>query len=224
MPVQKSQDVLAGELQALSMKKQTLITHSTDMEAMIHGLSADFAAEIKTKQDTLDVTQAHLRAATRELSEQRKQIQVWQSQCAELDLITQRTRNLEKAVEEEDNFDWTGRTELDGSDAGLRAGPAFRNRGPGSTLTGIGGPVDLSFDLEEDPALPAADSVASLIRLRRMKLWHQRMDRLMEERIHQLKGASAEKEFQCKKIVSLCTGVPMDKVEDVRHVVMIALR
>jgi len=30
-----------------------------------------------------------------------------------------------------------------------------------------------------------------------------------------LRGASAEREFQCKKIVALCTGVPVDKVEEV---------
>ena len=43
------------------------------------------------------------------LSEQRKQISSVQSQCAELDLINQRIRNLEKALEEEDKFeevDW----------------------------------------------------------------------------------------------------------------------
>ncbi len=108
---------------------------------MIQGLSSDFSAEIKSKQDALDLTQAHLRAATRSLSEQRKQIQQQQAECAELDLITQRTRNLEKALEDEDKFDWTGRTELDGSDAGIRNGPAFKNRGPGSTLSG---PGDLS--------------------------------------------------------------------------------
>lgn len=182
---------------------------------MVQGLSADFSAEIKAKQDALDVTQAHLRAATRELSEQRKQIQVWQSQCAELDLVTQRTRNLEKASQDEDKFDWTGRTELDGSDAVSRAGPAFKNQGPGSTLTSIGDSVDLSVVLDEEPALPSTDSIASLICLRRMRMWHLRMDKLMEQRVHRLKGASAEKEFQCKKIVSLCTGVPIDKVEDV---------
>lgn len=139
-----------------------------------------------------------------------------QAQCAELDLVTQRTRNLEKALEEEDKFDWTGRTELDGADAGPVAGPAFRLRGPGSTMAGIGGSVDLSFDLDSEPALPTTDTVASLVRLRRLKQWHMRTEKLMEQRLAKLQGASAEKEFMCKKIVALCTGVPLDKVEDVR--------
>lgn len=182
---------------------------------MIQGLSSDFSTEIKSKQDSLDLTQAHLRAATRSLSEQRKQIQHQQAECAELDLITQRTRNLEKALQEEDNFDWTGRTELDGSDASVRNGSAFKNHHPGSVLPET---VDLSFPLDEDIALPTTDSAASLVRLRRIKIWQTRMDKVMEDRINRLKGASAEKEFQCKKIVSMCTGIPMDKVEDVSFV------
>ncbi|KIP08834.1 hypothetical protein PHLGIDRAFT_103855 [Phlebiopsis gigantea 11061_1 CR5-6] len=201
-PVQKSQDVLA------------------DIQAVISELATDFSAEVKGKQEALDVMQAHLRAATRELSEQRKQIQVVQSQCAEFDLVAQRTRNLEKALEEEDKFDATGRTEPDGSDAEPVAGPAFRVRGPGST---IGSSVDLSINLDSEPPIPATDSAASLIRLRRLKMWHVRMEKLMEQRSSKLQGASAEKEFMCKKIVALCTGVPLDKVEDLLENLVIAV-
>jgi regulatory protein SWI6 len=177
---------------------------------MIQNLSADFAAEIKTKQDNLDVTQAHLRAATRELSEQRKQIQAWQARCSELDQVTQRIRNVEHALVDEEKFDWTGRTELDGGDAMGKAGPAFHRRGQNSTMF-----VDVSFNVNAEPTLPAGDSVTSLIRLRRMKMWHVRMEALVRQRLESLRGASAEREFQCKKIVALCTGVPVDKVEEV---------
>lgn len=186
-----------------------------DIQAIIQELQNDFAAEVKTKQDTLDVTQAHLRAATRELSEQRKQIFVVQAQCAELDLVNQRIRNLEKALEGEDQFDWTGRTELDGSDAGSVAGLAFRLRGLSSTMAGIGGGVDLSFSLDSEPAVPMTDSMQNLIRLRRLSMWLTRIEKLVEQRLSKLQGASAEKEFLCKKIVALCTNVPLDKVEDV---------
>lgn len=204
-PVQKSQDVIA------------------DMTAMIQGLSADFAAEIKTKQDSLDVTQAHLRAATRELSEQRKQIQVWQGHCSELDQVTQRIRNVERALADEEKFDWTGRTELDGGDAFESAGPAFRWRGQNSTMAGLGALVDVSFNFDAEPVLPAGDSVASLIRLRRLKMWHVRMEALIHQRLESLRGASAEREFYCKKIVALCTGAPVDKVEGMLDDLVVAV-
>ncbi|OBZ73644.1 Start control protein cdc10 [Grifola frondosa] len=204
-PVQKSQDVIA------------------DISNMIQSLGNDFAAEVKAKQDGLDVTQAHLRAATRELSEQRKQIQQWQARCGELDQASQRVRNLEKALVEEDSFDWTGRTELDGSDAAATAGPAFQVRGQGSTMSGIAGSVDISFNLDVEPTVPVGDSVASLIRLRRLTMWHGRMEQLMEARLRLLQGASAEKEFQCKKIVALCTGLSVDKVEESLENLLVAV-
>ncbi|KAF8966305.1 transcription factor [Flammula alnicola] len=204
-PVQKSQDVIA------------------DMTAMIQGLSAEFQGEIKTKQDSLDVTQAHLRAATRELSEQRKQIQAWQARCGELDQVNQRVRNVEKAIIDEDQFDWTGRTDLDGNDARGSAGPAFQYRGASSTMIGIGGSVDISFSVDSEPPLPTTDSVATLIKLRRLKAWHMRMEKLVEARLKGLQGATAEKEYQCKKIVALCTGLPIDKVEDMLENLVIAV-
>ncbi|TFK39794.1 transcription factor [Crucibulum laeve] len=205
VPVQKSQDVIA------------------DMTTMIQGLSTEFQGEVKSKQDALDVTQAHLRAATRELSEQRKQIQAWQSRCAELDQINHRVRNVVKAINDEDQFDWTGRTDLNGNDARDTAGPAFQYRGPHSTMLGIGGSMDISFNVESEPPMTTTDSVASLIRLRRLKLWHSRMEDLVKTRLKSLQGVSAEKEYQCKKIVALCTGISIDKVEDMLDNLLVAV-
>ncbi|KAL1943067.1 hypothetical protein VTO73DRAFT_4738 [Trametes versicolor] len=205
VPLQKSQDVIA------------------DISSMIQGLGSEFSAEVKTKQDQLDVTQAHLRAATRELSEQRKQIQQWQGRCGELDQTTQRIRNLEKALADEDNFDWTGRTELDGSDAGPSSGPAFQARGSDSALTGVGGAADVPAHLDVDPTIPLGDSVANLIKMRRLKMWYTRVEQLMEARLRSLEGASAQKEYECKKIVALCTGVPLDKVDELLENLVVAM-
>ncbi|KAI6164609.1 apses-domain-containing protein [Pisolithus thermaeus] len=204
-PVQKSQDII------------------TEMTTMIQGLSAEFSSEIKAKQDSLDLTQAHLRAATRELSEQRKQIQMWQGRCTELDQVHQRIRNLEKATAEEDSFDWTGRTDLTGSDGRETGGPAFQWRGTSSTMAGVTGSMDVPFNVETEPPIPTTDSVASLIRLRRLKTWHVRMEELMAERLKSLQGASAEKEYQCKRIVALCTGIPIEKVEDMLDNLVVAM-
>ncbi|KZT71963.1 apses-domain-containing protein [Daedalea quercina L-15889] len=220
-PVLKSQDVLAG-MSCMFHLCEKSDAHGVEMTTMIQTLGNDFSAEVKTKQDALDVTQAHLRAATRELSEQRKQIQSSTQRCGDMDQVNQRIRNLEKALKDEDEFDWTGRRQLDGSDAGVVAGPAFRLRGPTYTMTGAG-PVDLSFNLDVEPPIPMADSVASLIKLRRMKLWHERTERMMDARLRSLQGASAEKEFQCKKIVALCTGVPIDKVEEMLENLVVAV-
>ncbi|EPQ56335.1 apses-domain-containing protein, partial [Gloeophyllum trabeum ATCC 11539] len=204
-PVQKSQDII------------------NDMTTMIQGLSKDFSAEIKTKQDALDVTQIHLKAATRELSDQRRQIQEWQKKLGELEQIGHRTRNLQRAIAEEDKFDYTGRTDLQGKDARATAGPAFQWRGHNSTMAALGGTVDLGFNLDAEPAIPLSDSPASLVRLRRLKMWHERIEKLLEERLSSLRGASAEKTFQYKKVVALCTGIPIDRVESLLDDLLVAV-
>lgn len=45
----------------------------------------------------------------------------------------------------------------------------------------------------------------------------------MDARLKGLQGASAEKEFQCKKIVALCAGIPVDKVEEMLENLVIAV-
>ena len=185
---------------------------------MIQDLAGEFALEIKAKQDAFDVTQAHLRAATRELADQRKQIQLWRNTCSELDQLQQRLRNLDKAIASEDGFDWTGRTDVNGEPASVaEAGQPFAYRGPQSTMAGLGGTLDITFKVEQHEApVPAQDSAGALIKLRRMKLWQDRVDVLMAKRMEALRGASADKEYRCKKIVALSANVPIDKVDDVR--------
>ncbi|KAF9779138.1 apses-domain-containing protein [Thelephora terrestris] len=222
----RAEDLLASLRSAPSPPVQKSNEIISAMTTMIHNLSSDFSAEIKSKQDAFDVIQAHLRAATRELAEQRKQIQIWQTKCGELDKYMQRVRNLEQALHDEDRFDWTGRLTVEGLDAGPTAGIAFKWRGTNSTMVALAGSVDISFDLGEafaEPTLPTGDSPAGLVRLRRLKMWHKRAEDLMEARLRNLRGASAEKEFQCKKIVAMCTGVGIDKVEHMLETLLTAV-
>ena len=177
---------------------------------MIQKLSTDFAAEIKSKQDAFDVTNAHLRAATRELADQRKQIAHWQKRCGDLNQLSQKLQNAREAFSEKEQFDWTGRSQLNSQSADPAAGPAFASRP--KLLSEVILPDD---DGDAEIRLPDSDSLASLIKLRRMKLHYERINKLLDERLKELEGASSLKEFQCKKIVAMCTGIPIDKVEDV---------
>jgi regulatory protein SWI6 len=188
------------------------------MSSLIQNLSGEFNAEIKTRQDALDVTQAHLRAATRELAEQRKQIALWQARCSEADQAAHQLANLERAAAAEDGFDWSGRGDLDGHDARLGAPDALRwtRFAPGvPAAPTYPPPVDAGAGDEADIPLPQGADVATLVRLRRMKIWSARVEALLEERARRLQGADLVKEFQCRKIVALCTGHPVDKVEQV---------
>lgn len=157
------------------------------------------------KQDALDDTQVKLRAATRELAEQRRKIQECQSSISELDQVRQRIRNIEKVLKEEDSFDWSG-----------KAGTEQKGKGFKGLSVGPDVPVG-----DPDPPFPTvandveADAVAGLIRLKRMQTWYSKTGDAMKSRIEGIKGASAEKEQQCRRVVSLCTGVAVDQVDSV---------
>jgi regulatory protein SWI6 len=191
--------------------------HSVEMTNLVQNLSTEFNSDIRSRQDQLDVTQAHLRAATRELSEQRKQIQFWQTRCTEVDQAEHQLRNLDAALAEEDHFDWTARTDLNGQDAKATAGPAFRWRGHPSTLPLPPAPAFLNSDVGDgsESPIPLDNSPEALIRLRRMKMWYDRSADLLDQRLQVIQGSSMLREFQCRKIVALCTSTPVDKVEQV---------
>ncbi|KIO26499.1 hypothetical protein M407DRAFT_24220 [Tulasnella calospora MUT 4182] len=213
-PVQKSQDVIA------------------ELTDMINNLASEFSAEVAVKQKDLDLVQVELRNATRQLAEQRKQIQECQNKLSQLDQVHQRIQNVERVLKEEDTFDWTGRSTVDGKPE-MNAGKPFQHRGPQSVLgplTAKTTSAELPPNSEPDPAFPPSgalggnsDTVATWMRLKRMKMWHGRMDDLMEQRIEGSKGASAEKELQCRKVVSLCTGVAVDEVDGMLENLVIAM-
>ena len=158
---------------------------------------------MKSKQDALDVTQAHLRAATRELAEQRKQIAAWQARQADLERAQQRVRNVRRALSDQDELDWTGRL------AGDKTGPFAAK--PGSAML-----IDDGREVAE-PMPPSEDSAEALVRMRRLKLWEARTEEMLLKRLEKLQGASAEQEFQYKKILSISLGTPVDKVDKVCH-------
>jgi regulatory protein SWI6 len=203
--MKKSQDVIA------------------EMTALINSLSEDFATEIQSKSESLERTRGQLRAATRELAEQRRQIQVWRQRCAEIDEAELRIKNLERALAEEDAFDWTGRTEVDGRPSELAdAGPSFVNRGRSSTLTG---PLQINNDvhLDSDPPSPATSTAKDLVSLRRLKAWYERTLGLLRQRVGRTQGASAELEMRCKKIVAICCGIEPDKVDGMLEQLLVAI-
>jgi regulatory protein SWI6 len=183
-------------------------TNTVDMTSMIQNLEADFAIEVKAKQDQLDVTQGQLRAATRELAEQRRQMQLWQATCAELDEVQQRIRNVERAIRDEEKFDWVVSKSAESNMIGDRTSDAT------TQVAGSMMEIDV-MSSDSEPVVPPTNTLASLIQLRRLKTWHSQIESAMNDRLSKLKGASAEKEFQCKKIVSLCTGVALENVEAV---------
>ena len=183
------------------------------LTSVIDALSADFAVEMKGKSQALEQTRANLRASTRELAEQRKQLAKARQRLVEMNQMQQRIKNLERASAEVDAFDWTGRTELNGSPVVSSA--AFQYRGQQQ-------PVVDGLDVAE-PRLPTDNSMESLVRLRRTAAWHERILALLRQRAMQIKGSGAELEVRYKKIVAACCNMPVDQVDSVVEALVAAM-
>ncbi|KZP01441.1 apses-domain-containing protein [Calocera viscosa TUFC12733] len=209
-PVEDAFSSLRANKSAPLQRSSNIISGIT---AKIEALTSEFASELELKQNAIAMNQVHLRAATRQLAEQRRQIQTWKTRCEELDQAKQRVKNVQRALVQEEEFEWTGRTEADGRPASEAAGLAFTYRGAARSLSSTGGGVEISFELGPDPPQPMGDNAATLVKLRRMKAWSARVEQILAERMKRLQGAGAEKEVQCKRIVSLCTKVPVEEVE-----------
>ena len=178
----------------------------TSITSILSSLNADFSTELKVKTDALDRTRIQLRAATKELSEQRKQITLWKSKATEVADANQRIKNLERALLEEDSFDWTGRTEVDGQPASVDAGPGFAYRGPGSTLSNL--PAGISIEFDADPPPPPTDSDPnSLVHLLKLESWYSRVTTLLSRRIERVQGGNAAQERRLRDVVAGCCGV-----------------
>ncbi|GAA5881935.1 hypothetical protein JCM16303_003475 [Sporobolomyces ruberrimus] len=181
------------------------------INAMVNSLSETFGSELSSKVDLLSTKRAQLQALTQELAASRTRVSQSRQGADHIEEKRQRIQNLERALEEEDSFDWTGRTEVDGSPASQLAGPGFTYRGPGSTLTNL--PAGISIEFDTDPPAPTGDDGTSLVHLLRLQSWYERVEGLLKQRIERLKGGGVELEAKLQRILADCCGVPVEDVD-----------
>ena len=165
----------SGSLISYQQQSSNLLASFT---TLLNTLSTDFASEISSRTDSLDRTRTALHLATKDLAEQRQIILGLREKVKQLELSKWRIRNLERALEDEDKFDWTGRSGIDGqpaflpieadaangsrkerssSPAAIQRG-AFEYRGVNSTL-GILQAINMPTTIAADPKDPASSNV-----------------------------------------------------------------
>jgi regulatory protein SWI6 len=177
---------------------------------------------VAAKREQLGLVQAQLHAATSELAQYRREIQRLQLQNTALDNIAQKVKNLEISLDDEATYAWA-----DGAKIGtpkpeiaLTAGPM---RVDDSCLASMSSSSDSEGSLRENGAvfrLPSANTLECLVQLRKMKAWQSRSDTILSEQSANIKERSTEKELQCKQIVSLCTGVALEHIDEVTSIAM----
>jgi regulatory protein SWI6 len=184
-----------------SQKSQDIISNIVNL---VQSLGTDFQKELAEKAETVDRTQTQLQGATKELSEQRKQLAFWKAQVEEREQLDQRIKNLERTLAEEHAFDWSGRTEINGA---ASADGAF------NPYFGSNDPISLDPSARGDPPVPNINSPEALVRLRRLLAWYQRILALVRQRMDRTKGSSIELEARYRKLLAAFTGITEDQVD-----------
>jgi len=146
------------------------------LQTLLSAYSADFKNELSSRAESLERTRNQLFIATKELKDQRAQITSLKQKVRDVELSKWRIKNLERALEQEDKFDWTGRSTLEGDpafgddvkDASTSKASsteeesslaiqrtAFEHRGENSTLGALAA-VNMPSTIEADPPIPAS--------------------------------------------------------------------
>lgn len=153
---------------------------------------------------SLNQTEQNVRHATRSLADKRQQMQRCQAALTELEQIKQKSENIRKSLSSTVTNDWTGRTDGEISQA-FRRLPAHVEQ-PSET-NGYSGGTDIP--------LPAQGQEGSVATLRRMREWEKRIRLVLEQRVQALEGEGLDKELKYRRLVSVCTKVPVEKVDGV---------
>ena len=185
------------------------LTCLVDISAIFETINDTFAAEMTVKQTVLNTTESSVRTATKALAEKRQQVVQAQATIEELERVQQKIENLQRATDLTSLStpeSWTGRSSI-GFES--EAPSAFRLLPPSVPRPVISGGSD-------GVPIPQKGEEDLMMRVKRQSLWEDRMAQVLEDKIQGLEGETADKAVKYRKLVSLCTKVPVDKVDNVR--------
>jgi regulatory protein SWI6 len=157
------------------------------------------------KQTALNVVEQSVRQATRSLAERRIQVAALQATIADLEQAQFRMENMREAITNLGQEDWTGRA----SSGAEMTIPAFKH------LDDYAAPIIPSSPNGDDVTGLAIPIPGTVVQLRRLAMWEDRMADILRARMEALEGEGADKAAKYRKLVSLCTKVPVDKVDSV---------
>lgn len=213
------------------------------LQTTLATLAEDFAAELQARSESLARTRQQLRAASKDLADQRLVVANLRDKVRQVELSKWRIRNLERALVEEDSFDWTGRSTVDGTPAfespssssaaqtdqqdAIRQA-AFEWRGPACSMLSLNVndmPKEIEADApilnsskDADGKIKLVSSTVTLAELRRLCLWYERVLDLLRTRTERIQQSSGgEIELDARRVVKLCIG--LESLEQVDEMV-----
>ncbi|RMZ85233.1 hypothetical protein DV738_g336, partial [Chaetothyriales sp. CBS 135597] len=178
--------------------------------------NADFQAEIKEKNEILDSTNAALKASGASLTEEKRKLEELRARTREREKLEQQIANLKRGIQ-------AMRQQLakDQPNTPIQSSVAVGEADKGLEHDGQLAYLQALFPTGADPTLQLTQEQANVLAgLERAAVLagrvkaYQDHNNALETRAKELKAKSHELEERYKKIVSLCTGAHVDKVDE----------
>jgi regulatory protein SWI6 len=199
----------------------TILTFFTAIQDVLNASDLDFSNELREKQDLLDNTNRALKDSSNALVDERRQLEELQAKSREKDELKQKIQNLKRSASELRSEISQGEPELNGVMDNVPVGEADKGLDFDGRLEEIpkvfpgGDPSARETLTQEQMAfLASLDLERAEVLSGRVQAYQQHNEGL-EQKTRELKSKSRELEERYKKIVSLCTKVGVESVDQV---------
>jgi regulatory protein SWI6 len=193
----------------------------TAIQDVLNASDLDFSNELREKQDLLDNTNRALKDSSNALVEERRQLEELQAKAREKDELKQKIQNLKRSASELRSEISQGEPELNGVMDNVSVGEADKGLDFDGRLEEIpqvfpsGEPsAQETLTQEQIAFLASLDLERAEVLSGRVQAYRQHNEGL-EQKTRELKSKSRELEERYKKIVSLCTKVDVENVDQV---------
>lgn len=210
----------------LQLHQQSSKKIMSSLKNLLTSLDREFDDEIKTKQLLIDDIHSKLREQTVKLTDARKKLEILNSSETQISELNDKIHNIDKLIEEEETRFKEQTKDLVGNfddfNGDFDADEPFRVWEVYNEISKLITEEDLSQDEDAligklksklDPSvLESVQSPHSIILKARIKAY-QKNENLLNEKISNLNRSLDLKEAKYKKIISLSTGIPDDKID-----------
>lgn len=184
------------------------------MSGIFAQADADFQAEMKEKDEVLSKTNAALKESSNSLIEEKKKLEELSSKAREREELAQKIKNLKRFNQElRDQLSSTSQVQDN-----VQVGEADK----GLDLDGKIDNIDQLFpgDIHDLGSNLTQEQITLLTSLERAEVLtgrvqaYQTHNAVLDNEARGLRGKSKDLEEKYRKIISLCTGTPEERVDD----------
>ncbi|KAF9117195.1 transcriptional regulator swi6 [Mortierella sp. AM989] len=199
----------------VAMKKESVLTETPSkrvVQRMVDELDLEFSHEIMARQGQLQDTQAQLRHSTGELSNTRRTIKQLRAQSLQLTEAQQKIRNLEQSLEEE--------SQKTRSQKGYSSTLRQKDTANEDIDRLFYPPARPSSKINEDGSSGMtekereANAHEEVFMLKARILAYEQNEKELVQELADVKDQSLDRELQCRKVISICCNIPLEKVDE----------